>query len=480
MTRIAFIQSMFRTQQGIMQLSAVLKKHNHETDVFINKDASDETLNEILRFKPDIVGFSTATPNQKCDLELASKIKNTDKEIFIIMGGPHPTFYNQVLDENNQLDAICIGEGEYALLDLADNFWDKEQIKNIKNLWVRCGDKIIKNDVRNLINNLDELDMPDFEIYYDKFPSLAKSNTKIFMVGRGCPYPCAYCFNKRMMEIYHNKGQYVRNKSADRIIREILYVKFKYGIKWVQFNDDTFGIDRKWLKEFLTEYKEKVGIPFLCNVRANLVDDEMIRELKEAGVDRIDFGVEVGNEKFRKEILNRNITNEQMINAAKHMKKYRIRFHTANIVGFPMETLEQAFETVKLNQEIKPNKSDCAVLQPFPGTDIYEYAKRNNLLKENISIDDFGPQRAWTSGAKEVHSLIVQDNMEKLINLSYLFEILVEHPRLEWLVRILIKLKPNRFFVVASQWGFFKLYFKYANGYRERMSLLWRFLKPLI
>lgn len=299
------------------------------------------------------------------------------------------------------------------------------------------------------------------------------------MAGRGCPYPCSYCFNKKVIDMYKGKGSYVRYKRPDKLINEILEVKSKYPMKWVQFNDDTFALSKIWLEEFLTMYKEKIGLPFLCNLRPNLVDEELIIRLKDAGVDRVDFGVECGNEEFRKTILNRHVSNAQILRAGYLLNKYKIRFHTANMVGCPGETMNLAFETIRINQKMKPELASCSVLQPFPGTQIYDYAMENNLLKENITIDDFGAQKTWTSGDKRVHSLIIQENINKLVNLNCFFDLLVQHPKLEPIVKVLIKLPPNRFYQFLSQWGFFKVYFKYARNSKERIQLIPRLFKPL-
>ena len=265
-----------RAHQGVMSLSAVLKGRCHATNVFINNDAVAKTLKEIIEYDPQIVAFSTTTHSQKKDLELAQLLKNTKKDVYIIMGGAHPTFYPQVIEENEQLDSICVGEGEFALLELVENYGNRSKYRSIKNLWVREGRKVYKNEVRDLIKDLDELPLFDYRLYFSKFSSLAESPTKMFMASKGCPFPCSYCFNKKYMAIYKGKGPYVRYKSPDRVIEEIQAVKSEFPLKWVKFDDDTFGMNRSWVSEFVKKYKEKIGLPFLCNLRANLVDEDLL------------------------------------------------------------------------------------------------------------------------------------------------------------------------------------------------------------
>lgn len=479
MARIAFIQEEVRTRQGIMILSAVLKKHGHLTDVYATDQGHDNVMSEIERLRPHIIAFSTSTPAQEQALAFARKLKKKDSSLFIVMGGPHPTFYPRVLEENECLDAICIGEGEYALLELAENIGNNNRIMDIKNMIVRNNGRIYSNEVRPLIENLDDLPDPDRDIYFHKFPHLAGSNTKIFMIGRGCPFLCSYCSNKKNMEIYKGKGSYVRFKGINKIINEIKKVMQEYPMKWIQYCDDTFNINRKWLEEFLTNYKEKIGLGFLCNLRVDLIDEDLVRRLKRAGVDRIDIGVEHGNEEFRKRVLKRNITNGQIMNAGNLFNKYKIRFHSLNIVGFPEETLDLAFETVHINQIIKPNHASCGVLQPFPGTEIYNYVVERNLLRENININDFKAQKTWTSGQPRISSLIKQKGINELINLHCFFDLLVHYPSIERLVKILIKFPPNRFYQFISQWGMFKIYWKYANSIKEKMKTIKRAFRLL-
>lgn len=479
MARVAFIQDEIRTRQGIMVLSSVLKKNGHITDVFATEESWEKLVSEIETFDPQVLAFSTSTAMQKIAINFANHLKAQNKDYWIIMGGPHATFYTQVLEENNCLDAICIGEGEYALLELANNIDRDKEIDSIKNLWVRKNGRIIKNTQRPLIAELDSLPDPDNEIYFNKFPLLKNSDTKIFMVGRGCPFPCAYCFNKQYIELYNGKGTTIRFKSITKIINEIKNVRDRYPLKWVQFNDDTLNINRKWLEAFLEEYKKEIGLGFLCNLRVDLIDEDLLVEMKKAGVNRIGVGVEHGNEKYRRDVLKRSITDEQIISAGNLFHKYDIRFHTGNITGFPGETLDMAFDTVYINQKIKPEVANCFVFQPFPGTQLYDYTISKNLMKKNITIDDFGAQQSWTSGLPRISSVIDQENMNELINLHCFFDLLVHYPWLERMIRILIKIPPNRFYQFISQWCSFKIYWKYSSGIREKMKLLHRTLRLL-
>jgi len=468
--KIAFIQDELRTRQGIMILSAVLKGKGHATDVFIL--SGHKVSQEIKGFNPDIIAFSLMTPGFSNAIKWIKRLKaDNNSKYFIIMGGSHTTVYPECIETEKSLDAICIGEGEEALVELADNL----SSNSIKNLWIRKDNTIYKNPVRNLIKDLDYLPNPDYKIYR-KFPQLLKSNTKTFMLSRGCPFNCSYCFNKRIRDIYNGKGSWVRFKSNKKIISEILEIKETYGMKWVQFNDDTFNINPRQLYSFLEEYKRKVNIPFLCNLRIDMTDKKMIEELKRAGVNRIDTGIEHGNEKFRSKILNRKMKNSHIIDFGNWIQENQIRLHTANIMGFPGETLSMAFETIELNAKLKPEKADCGILQPFPGTEIINYVKTHGYVKKNISFKDMKGQKTWSSFGTQsgVKSVINQNNIKELINLHCFFDLLVKHLWLKPFIKILIKLPYNRGFQFIYQWGIFKVHWKYTSNCKERIALLRR------
>ena len=161
--KIAFIQEEVRTRQGIMILSAILKKQGHTTEVFSSDEGVDKVLDDIRSFNPQVAAFSTGTSVQRRALELASLIRKRQKDIFIMMGGPHPTFYPKVIEDSDILDAICLGEGEGALLELADKLSKSQKIENIENLWIKTGRGIKKNNLRPFIDDLDALPDPDHD-----------------------------------------------------------------------------------------------------------------------------------------------------------------------------------------------------------------------------------------------------------------------------------------------------------------------------
>ncbi|MFX1385155.1 MAG: B12-binding domain-containing radical SAM protein [Promethearchaeota archaeon] len=447
--RIAFLQYDLRFRVGIGILSALLKKNGHITAVFTSFDK--DLINDIIKFNPDILGLSSSTTEHNYLYQVAEEVKNVKKDLLVVLGGPHATFFPEEIFKRDIIDIICRGEGDEAIVELANRLENNENYFNIKNLWVKKGNNVITNEIRPLIEQLDDLPFPDREIYYNKYPELKNNPTKLFLLGRGCPFNCTYCFNHQMRKLYKDKGEYVRMPSVDYAIRQIKEVQDKFGFKWVQIVDDTINAKKAWIEEFLVRYKKEIGVPFLVNIRIDLMDEDLALKFIEAGIDRVDFGIEHGNEKFRREVLNRNYKNEHVIKIARFLKEHNVRISTTNMVGFPGETLDLAFETVELNRKIKPDISTCFILIPFPKTDIYNYCLERNLLKENVTIDNLPVAMLyWYHAKKYAHSVVKLERENELINFHKLFDLLVKYESLEPAIRVLMKLPPNNFFNFIS------------------------------
>lgn len=214
------------------------------------------------------------------------------------------------------------------------------------------------------------------------------------MVGRGCPYQCSYCFNHKYREMYSDVDKkYCALRDIDNVIEECLILKNKYHVKNIFFNDSTLGYNKIWLGEFLKKYKERINLPFTINATAYEVDEEfcrLISETKRCFLIRI--GLETGNEIFRKNVLNKPITNEQYTKAINLFKKYKIKYSMAIMLGLPGESLKYALETLNLASKLSGKKSVIAVniFKPFPKLNITAYGVKigqyDKYLLENESM----------------------------------------------------------------------------------------------
>lgn len=449
MAKIIFLQELWAEYNGPMFLSSFLKKHGHQVDLYIGKSASD-FFSVMEKDKPDLISFSCMSGMHPWALRVAKELK-AKYGTTTAFGGPHPTFFPEIIN-NAAVDIVCQGEGEYPLLDLLNAIDGHGDITGIQNLWVKKDGNIFKNDMRNLVNDLDTFPDPDRTIYY-KYAFLRDNPSKMFLASRGCPYECSFCHNATLQTMYRGKGKYVRLRSPENVVREILDVKEKYGVKIVKFMDDTFTLDKKWLNDFLELFKEKVKLPFFCRVRIGHADEEIVSRLKEAGCHSVFFGVETGVDSIRKDILNKNFSNEQIIETAALLKKYKLKFLTYNMVGIPGETTEQAIETMKLNATIGTDFPWCSIFTPYPGTKIADLIVEKGLVDEDFNSDSF---------ATSYHSstYLNQGNSKEIVNIHDLFSYGVSFPFLIPFIKTVIKLPPNPIFKLLFSISYFFNYFR--------------------
>ena len=422
-----------------MYLSGTLKSQGHESRIFIDVKGAD-AMRQVLEYQPQAVGVSCTTGLHHWGLQFLRKIKASRPEIITIMGGPHPTFCPEVIRAES-IDFAVQGEAENVVTDIAEAVEAGEDIRYLENIVHLDGDEITINPLRNLIEELDSIPYPD-RSHYDRYAITKREGSKNFICGRGCPYRCSFCCNYRLHDMYHDKGRYVRYRSHENILDEIEEVKDRYGIKFVGFSDDTLIFNKKWLLPFLEKYKERIGLPFLSTVRANLINEEVVRGLKEAGCISCVFGVESGDERIRNEVLIKGVSDDEIRRTASLFKKYKIRFGTYNMLGLPGETIVDAWKTVKLNAEIRPDFPWCSVIQPYPGTKIHEDMQKT--LGKHIDADEIGASYFTASVVDNPH-------IKQLENLQKWFHLAVRVPLLQPLIRLFIKLPSNPLYTLVFQ-----------------------------
>lgn len=435
--RILFIHKYnFIEPLGIMTLSAFLKKNNHQCyflDVKFEKDINSK----IKKISPDIIAYSITTGEHQFYQKLNLNLKKQFKFISVF-GGPHCTFFPEFIHENG-VDIICRGEGEFPFLELANNLEKGKDITKIKNLYIKKSGKIYKNELRNLIENLDDMPFPDRELLND-YKHYRKTKRRYIITGRGCPYNCAYCFNHSYNKLYKNRGKIIRRRSVQNVINELRIIKRKYSPKRFHFVDDTFILNREWVIKFFREYKKEISLPFIINVRVNLVDEELVKEIKNAGCITAVYAIESGDDNLRNNILKRNVSKKEIIDTGRLFNKYKIETYVQNMIGLPDETLDMIFETVKLNIKCRPSYAWVSIFQPYPKTDLCEYSKQRGYFEENIS--SFNESYYYKSVMKI-------KNVKEIERLHHLFSLSVAFPLLIPLVKQMIKLPLDNFYRIV-------------------------------
>jgi len=457
--------------QGIMQLSSVLKAAGHEVALAVA--TLEDPVAVAQRFRPQILAYSVITGSQRYYLDLNRRIRDA-VAAFSVFGGPHATFFPEMVAEPG-VDGICIGEGEEAMLALCRNLQPDGTLArtDLPNWHFSIDGEIIRNQVGPYVD-LATVPSPDYALIYDKDPVAGQSKIKHFIAGRGCPYGCTYCFNHALVAIYRGKGKHVRLRPASDVVDDVVAVRDRYPLEFVVFVDDTFILDREWLAEFAADYRLRVGLPFFCNVRANLVTEELVGVLRAAGCHSVSMGIESGNSEIRNNLLNRNLSQEQILQAAKLIRAGGLRFTSTNMIGLPGTTIEHDLETLDLNIAARPDYAHVFIFQPYPRTKLGQYALDNDML--DGTFDDIGV-RAWDATILR----FPPEHKRALTNLQRLFALGVEWPALRPLLVRLLHLPGNPVY-----WLLNKLWKGYAIKQRVHpvpMSLAdllrttWRFMR---
>jgi anaerobic magnesium-protoporphyrin IX monomethyl ester cyclase len=388
MKKILFvIAEMFYSEPiGVMQLSAILKRHGHKTKLTILSE--NRFIKDVIQFEPDLIAYSTMSPDvgifKMADSHLKDYLHKKNKQITRIMGGAHPTYFNYILEEMH-LDAICVGEGDNAILEIVKRISQKSNnYSNIRNV-ISVGEKIFEKEI---INDLDSLPFIDREIIYTAAPEYRDIAIRSILTSRGCPYRCTYCFNHSYNKLFKGVGKIVRRASVDRVINELKYVvKNWQPVKIIRFGDDTFVYrEDNWLIKFAEEYKKEINIPFYCLMRSNTLSENIAQLLREAGCVSIGMSIETGDEQVRNNILNRNLPNEAVLKSFEIASKYGLKTYANCMLGIPGTRLKDDYLTVKFVKKLKVTVPTFAIFAPYPGTELTTYALENGLLDK---IDEY-------------------------------------------------------------------------------------------
>jgi len=369
---------------GIGSLSATVKACGHETAlIHIIRPITDQKsfIQQVWEHEPDLIAFSATTLQFDIVKKIASWLKR-DRSVPKICGGVHPSLMPEKTLLNTDIDMVCIGEGEEALRELCSRIEKKGSFHDIPNIWVKNHQEILKNPVLPPESNLDGLPFPDRSVFDYQNLWWERNGTATLMASRGCPFGCTYCCNNALRKIYDKSPPTCRKRSVDGVIKEIQQIQKDYPfITSLNFDDDIFFIDKKWAREFTAQYRKKIKLPFFCNIRPNIVDEEVAHLLKESGCSEIRIGLESGSDEIRNSVLKRKISREQIVKACRLLQNADISVRTFNIIGIPEENPRMILETIRLNAELEIAEPQYTIFYPFPGTELYDKYLQHGFIQ---------------------------------------------------------------------------------------------------
>lgn len=342
---------------------------------YLESSLTDDLKKKIEEFSPDIIGFSILSVHYKYSLSIARFIKKFFPSIPIIVGGLHPTLSPDEMINEPSVDMVCIGEGEYAFAELLERMGEKKDITSVRGIWVKQGGKAYKNDMGRLID-MEDLPVNDWD-FFSRQHLYSPLDGRMYYTGpvefsRGCPYSCAYCSIHYLKELVRPQ-KYLRRKSVEQTISELAYLKNKFNIEMFYFQDETFlSNDIETLRIFAEEYKKNVDIPFHGLAFPLAVTEEKVKLVEGIGCYQISMGIECGNEDFRRDVLNRKVSNKQIVEAFDLFHRSGVFPSAFGMLGLPYETRELVFETIEMFRRCKPRNFAIGIYKPYLGSPLRE------------------------------------------------------------------------------------------------------------
>ena len=367
---------------GIAYMAGVLQENNIDVEIL---DASAEDMDfkdvekELLKRKPDLVALTALTPTIGRALETAQVVKETLPDSIVVMGGYHPTFnFIETLEDEN-VDIVIRGEGEYIMLNLVQALENQSSLHDVKGIVFedKNSKEIVVNPEAPLIQDLDELPFPALNLLPMKKYRLLDMDTHMttMITTRGCPMQCSFCSSAAM------HGKKIRERSVENIVDEIEYLKTNYDIDTIAFMDDTFTLKKRKVMAICDEIlKRNIEIMWGCTSRVDTLDEKLKKKMKEAGCITIFIGVESADQQ-QLDNMCKNTTIAKIENAFKIAHKLKIRTIASVALGMPGDTKEIMNKTVKFVHKLKPNYAIYSLATPYPGTRFYKEAFEKNLIK---------------------------------------------------------------------------------------------------
>ena len=347
-------------------------------------------------YKPDILAVHANSLEWELFLDIMNAI-GLKKRPFVLVGGCHPTVDAEGTINNKHVDAICVGEGEKPWRSFLKAFHAGADVSTVNGLWVKTETGIRKNPIADLMSAEELWAQPlDFSHYDERHFRYVFDGTVYnrgsLELSRGCPYDCTYCVNTGFKEIYKGKGQFMRVRPYESLLKAAKYLAER--VDMIQFQDESFfSVPTKTIEEFTEWYGSEVKLPFMVQVRPETVNRRKVELLASMGVPvQMSVGIESGSSRVLKEICNRKTRVKALHEAFAIIKDHAVRTTGYTMIGFPTETRDEVFQTIDMVRSINLDISIMSIFFPFKGTPLRDLC----IEKGYITGDE--PARSFTEG----------------------------------------------------------------------------------
>ena len=437
---------------GIMSLAGALRRAGHQV-ALVQGDHVQALARHPEVQAADVLAMSATTGLHRIYVQWARALRRRFPDKALVMGGPHPTFFPEVISEA-PLDGVCIGEGEESFPELLDALEGALRGPPPPGWWIRRGGgqgAVQRGPERPPPLDLDRIPSPDYSLLYNQRRAYRRAPNKAFLATRGCPYNCTYCFNRTLNQRYREQGGRLRTRDPEALVDDILEVKRRWGVKLVWFLDANFLAHRPWFEAFARIYSRRVGLPYMCKLRPERATARVVRTLVESNCTAVGLGLESGSERLRREVLGRPVADAHILAGCRRLKAGGVRILAFNMLGIPGETLDDALRSVALNVACGVDFGAATILQPYPGTEIARRAVADGLFDgdyDRVEYSYFSPSPLRFPSARA---------RDRITNLQRLFSYAVEFPEVRRRLRRLIDRPPSELyrhlFSVRHSWA---------------------------
>lgn len=360
---------------------------------FNNNNLEEDFRLTIEEFQPDLIGLSVVEPTFLLGMRLLESARNIIKKnnIPVVLGGVHAILAPESILKYDLVDYISISEGEIAFVDLCEKIRKDESTETIVGFWVKKSSGWVKNPKAALVD-INTLPIMDFTIFSEAFlnkPMMGKIYRTISIeTTRGCPYRCSYCGDQSLKNLFKEMGLWYRQKKIPCVKEELTEYVNTYSPEFVYIMSESFlsgSVNR--VKEFVDIYKP-FSIPFWFNTRPEDISEEKVKLIKEIGCKRISIGLEHGNEEFRKNVLHRRYSNADFLKASSILKSYEVSFSVNVIIGFPYETRDMIFDSIRLLRKVKPDGISTHIYNPYKGSEMRSFCEKEGIISLDLIAED--------------------------------------------------------------------------------------------